>query len=70
MLQDVFSIALMDETSFQNLVDQILGTVSNGELGREVERQFKLSSIHMKCAVKRSARLEYQGMKIKRVDIE
>jgi len=68
MLQDVFSIALMDETSFQNLVSQISEIVSNGELGREVERQFELSSIQMKCIVKRSARLEYQGMKIKRID--
>jgi predicted DNA-binding ArsR family transcriptional regulator len=68
MLQDVFSIALMDEESFQKLVEKVYRVVGNGELGREIERQFDLSSIQMKCIVKRSARLEYQGMKIKRVD--
>lgn len=67
MLQDVFSIALMDEETFQNLVDQVYDFVGDGMLGREVERQFNLSSIQMKCLVKRSARLEYQGMKIKRI---
>ena len=70
MLQDVFSIALMDETSFQNLVDRVHRVVGNGELGREIERQFNFSSIQMKCIVKRSARLEYQGMKIKQIDTE
>ncbi|MDD3493313.1 MAG: ArsR family transcriptional regulator [Candidatus Thermoplasmatota archaeon] len=67
MLQDVFSIALMDEETFQDLVDQVYEFVGSGELGREVERQFGLSSIQMKCLVKRSARLEYQGMKIIRI---
>jgi predicted DNA-binding ArsR family transcriptional regulator len=67
MLQDVFSIALMDEASFQDLVEKVYDVVGNGELGREIERQFDLSSIQMKCIVKRSARLEYQGMKIKQI---
>ena len=58
MLQDVFSIALMDETSFQNLADKIYKIVGSGELGREVERHFQLSFIQTTCILNRSTRLE------------
>lgn len=70
MLQDVFSIALMDEETFHDIEQQIYDFVGDGELGREAERKFDFSSIQMKSIVKRSARLEYKGMNIQRVDEE
>lgn len=64
MLQDVFSIALMDEDTFKDIEDKIYDFIGEGELGREVERHFSITSIQMKCIVKRSARLDYRGMRI------
>ncbi len=64
MLQDVFSIALMDENTFGEMEDKIYNFIEEGELGREVERYFSITSLQMKCMVKRSARLEYKGMRI------
>ncbi len=70
MLQDVFSIALMDEETFRDIEEQIYGFVDGGELGREAEREFDFSSIQMKSIVKRSSILEYRGMEIQRVEDE
>lgn len=70
MLQDVFSIALMDEETFGDIEQRIYEFVGDGELGREAEREFDFSSIQMKSIVKRSSILEYKGMKIQRVEDE
>ncbi|HDH81796.1 MAG TPA: hypothetical protein ENF91_01740 [Thermoplasmatales archaeon] len=68
MLQDVFSIALMDEKTFEDIESKIYDFIGDGELGREVERHFSFTPIQMKCIVKRSAKLEYRGMKIIKVE--
>jgi predicted DNA-binding ArsR family transcriptional regulator len=68
MLQDVFSIALMDEDTFRDIEQRIYDFVDDGELGREAEREFGFSSIQMKSIVKRSSILEYKGMNIHRLD--
>ena len=46
--------------------EKIYDFIGEGELSREVERNFNLSPIQMKCIVKRSMKLEYKGMKIER----
>ncbi|HHH78232.1 MAG TPA: hypothetical protein ENL18_03355 [Thermoplasmatales archaeon] len=68
MLQDVFSVALMDDATFNDMENKIYKFIGEGELGREVERHFSITSIQMKCIVKRSPRLEYRGMKIIKVE--
>ncbi|MCD6513024.1 MAG: ArsR family transcriptional regulator [Thermoplasmata archaeon] len=68
VIKDVFSIVLMDDEEFSELEEKIYEFVGNGELSREVERNFDLSPVQMKCIVKRSMKLEYKGMKIERLE--
>ncbi|HHO57294.1 MAG TPA: hypothetical protein ENJ70_01930 [Thermoplasmatales archaeon] len=68
MIRDVFSIILMDEKEFNEVEEKIYQYVGdNGELSREVEKEFNFSPVQMRCIVKRSHRLEYRGMKIERL---
>lgn len=66
VIRDVFSIVLMKDNEFKKIEEKIYDFIGEGELSREVERNFNLSPIQMKCIVKRSMKLEYKGMKIER----
>ncbi len=68
MIRDVFSIVLMDDEEFDQVEKKIYEYIGdNGELSREVEKEFNFSPVQMRCIVKRSSRLEYRGMKIERI---
>jgi predicted DNA-binding ArsR family transcriptional regulator len=65
MIRDVFSVVLIDDKKFAKLEGEIYDFVGGqGDLSREVEKQFQLSPVQMRCLVKRSENLEYRGMKI------
>ncbi len=67
MIRDVFSIVLMDDKTFAEVEDKIYEFVGeDGELSREVEKEFNFTPVQMRCIVKRSSKLEYKGMKIER----
>ncbi|MCD6448144.1 MAG: ArsR family transcriptional regulator [Thermoplasmata archaeon] len=67
MIRDVFSIVLMDDKTFSEVEDKIYEFVGeDGELSREVEKEFNFTPVQMRCIVKRSSKLEYKGMKIER----
>lgn len=67
MIRDVFSIVLMDDKTFAEVEEKIYEFVGeDGELSREVEKEFNFTPVQMRCIVKRSSKLEYKGMKIER----
>jgi len=67
MIRDVFSIVLMDDKTFSEVEEKIYEFVGeDGELSREVEKEFNFTPVQMRCIVKRSRKLEYKGMKIER----
>jgi len=67
MIRDVFSIVLMDDKTFSEVEEKIYEFVGeDGELSREVEKEFNFTPVQMRCIVKRSSKLEYKGMKIER----
>lgn len=67
MIRDVFSIVLVEDTEFKKLEQKIYKFIGiEGELSREVEKEFEFTPIQMRCIVKRSNKLEYRGMKIER----
>ena len=69
MIRDVFSIVLMDDEKFKEVEEKIYEFIGEeGELSREVEREFSFSPVQMRCIVKRSQKLEYRGMKIERYE--
>ncbi len=69
MIRDVFSIVLMDDKKFKEIEEKIYEFIGDdGELSREVEREFSFSPVQMRCIVKRSEKLEYRGMKIERYE--
>lgn len=69
MIRDVFSIVLVGDDEFKELERKIYEFVKEGgELSREVEREFNLTPVQMRCIVKRSDKLEYRGMKIERFE--
>ncbi|MEM2715537.1 MAG: ArsR family transcriptional regulator, partial [Candidatus Thermoplasmatota archaeon] len=68
-IKDTFSIILMDDKKFREIEKSIYERVKEkGELSREIEKEMALSSVQMRCIVKRSKLLEYRGMKIEKVD--
>jgi len=67
MIRDVFSVVLMDDETFSEIEEKIYGFIGDdGELSREVEKEFSFTPVQMRCIVKRSSKLEYRGMKIER----
>lgn len=67
MIRDVFSIMLVGDNEFTKLEQKIYKFIGeDGELSREIEKEFKFTPIQMRCIVKRSGKLEYRGMKIER----
>ena len=65
MIRDVFSIVLMDDKTFSEVEEKIYEFVGeDGELSREVEKEFNVPPVQMRCIEKRSSKLEYKGMKI------
>lgn len=68
MIRDVFSVVLIPDKDFHEFEEKIYKFIEkDGQLSREVEKEFNLTPIQMRCVVKRSEKLEYRGMKIARV---
>jgi|Deesub1362A_J573_1020465.scaffolds.fasta_scaffold04684_2 predicted DNA-binding ArsR family transcriptional regulator len=69
MIRDVFSVILMSDEEFAEIEKKIYDFIGDdGELSREVEKEFNFTPVQMRCIVKRSDKLEYRGMKIERLE--
>ena len=69
MIRDVFSVILMSDEEFAEIEKKIYDFIGDdGELSREVEKEFNFTPVQMRCIVKRSDKLEYRGMKIERFE--
>ena len=66
-LSEVFGIATMKDEEFQKIEEDIYDWIGDGELGREVEKHFGISTTELDGIVKRSNKLEYKGMRLERV---
>ena len=65
---DILFVMAMPDKDFLNLEEQIIRTVEGGEhFPRTIAKDLSISEIMLKCLVKRSAVLEFKGMKVMKV---